>query len=100
MSSHETTQIYQAINAVNLRLNDIASRLDTYTNARVNEITPYSETKTVYFGETSKNFYNIPQGNLTVFWDGDYTVQRLDDEVTISFTPLTEAEATISIMVQ
>ena len=66
----------------------------------ISNITPYEAKETVYYGETSKNFYNVPQGNLTVFWDGDYTVQRSDDEVTISFAPLTEAEATISIMVQ
>ena len=64
---------------------------------------PYEATETVYYGETSKNFYNVPQGNITVFWDnyaGDYAVERNDDVVTVSFGAIEVAEATISIMVQ
>lgn len=67
------------------------------------DITPYTETKTAYYGESEKVFYNVPQGNITVFWDnyaGDYSVQRFDGGVTVSFDTLTVAEATISIMVQ
>ena len=69
----------------------------------ISNITPYEATETVYYGETSKNFYNVPQGNLTVFWDnynGDYSVQRNEDVVTVSFDAIETAEATISIMVQ
>ena len=69
----------------------------------ISEITPYEATETVYYGETSKNFYDVPQGNITVFWDnyaGDYAVERNDDVVTVSFDTLEVAEATISIMVQ
>ena len=66
-------------------------------------ITPYEETQTAYYGESEKVFYNVPQGNITVFWDnynGNYSVQRFDGGVTVSFDTLTVAEATISIMVQ
>ena len=69
----------------------------------ISDITPYNETATVYYGESGHNFYDVPEGNITVFWDnyaGDYSVQRFDDGVTVSFDTLTVAEATISIMVQ
>ncbi len=64
---------------------------------------PYTTTQTAYYGESEKVFYGVPQGNITVFWDnyaGDYSVQRLEDNVTVSFDTLTVAEATISIMIQ
>lgn len=101
--NEEITRIYQAINAVSMRVNDVNSRLDSYINNRVDEITPYTATQTAYYGESEKVFYNVPQGNITVFWDnyaGDYSVQRFDGGVNVSFETLTVAEATISIMVQ
>ena len=69
----------------------------------ISEITPYEATEIVYYGEKSKNFYDVPQGNITIFWDnysGDYSVQRFEDKITVSFDTLTVATATISIMVQ
>lgn len=68
----------------------------------IEEITPYKTTATAYYGESEKVFYNVPQGNITVFWDnynGDYSVKRIEDRVTVSFDTLTD-NATISIMVQ
>lgn len=64
---------------------------------------PYTATQTAYYGESEKNFYDVPEGNITVFWDnyaGDYSVQRFDGGVNVSFDTLTVAEAIISIMVQ
>ena len=64
---------------------------------------PYTATQTAYYGESVKNFYDVPEGNITVFWDnyaGNYSVQRFDGGVNVSFETLTVAEATISIMVQ
>lgn len=69
----------------------------------ISDITPYTDTQTAYYGESGKNFYDVPEGNITVFWDnyaGDYSVQRVDGGVNVSFDTLTVAEATISIMVQ
>ena len=69
----------------------------------ISDITPYMATQTAYYGESVKNFYDVPEGNITVFWDnynGNYSVQRFEDGVTVSFDTLTVAEATISIMVQ
>ena len=99
---NELTQIYQAINAVSERVNDIASRLDAYTNARVSEITPYTETKTAYYNESEKTFYNVPQGNISIFFDnynGNYNVSRIENIVIVSFDTLTD-NTNVTIMVQ
>lgn len=64
---------------------------------------PYTATQTAYYGESEKVFYNVPQGNITVFWDnyaGDYSVHRFEDGITVSFDTLTVAETTISISIQ
>lgn len=63
---------------------------------------PYTATQTAYYGESEKVFYNVPQGNITVFWDnynGDYAVERIADRIVVSFDALTD-NATISIMIQ
>lgn len=63
---------------------------------------PYEDTQTAYYGESEKVFYNVPQGNITVFWDnynGDYAVERIADRIVVSFDALTD-NATISIMIQ
>lgn len=68
----------------------------------IGDITPYKETKIAYYGETEKTFYNVPQGNLSVFFDnynGSYNVSRLNDTVTISFDAL-ENDTNITIMIQ
>ena len=60
---------------------------------------PYEETKTAYYGETEKVFYGVPQGNITVFFENDYSVSRLDGTVTIRFEAVTENKD-ITIMIQ
>lgn len=68
----------------------------------ISDITPYTDTQTAYYGESEKVFYNVPQGNITVFWDnyaGDYAVERIADRIVVSFDALTD-NATISIMIQ
>lgn len=65
----------------------------------VNNITPYTETKTGYYGETEKTFYNVPQGNVTVFGLKEYSLDRISDRLTITFDALSEqTEITISIL--
>ena len=67
----------------------------------ISEITPYTETKTAYYNEKEKTFYNVPSGNVTVLFDnynGNYSVSRVADRVTVSFDTLTEQiNITISI---
>ena len=65
----------------------------------IKSITPYTATQTVYYGESEKVFYDVPQGNITVFFDNDYSVSRLDGTVTIRFEAVTE-NTDITIMIQ
>ena len=68
----------------------------------ISDITPYTATQTAYYGESEKVFYDVPQGNVTVFWDnynGDYAVERIADRIVVSFDALTD-NATLSIMIQ
>ncbi len=71
------------------------------TMAQVDSLTPYTETKTGYYGEREKTFYNVPMGNITVIFDnynGNYSVGRIADRVTISFDTLTDqTNITISV---
>lgn len=66
---------------------------------QIEEITPYKETKTAYIDDMEITFDNVPSGNLTVFFDGDYEVERIGDKVVISFEPLNRV-IDITIMVQ
>lgn len=67
----------------------------------ITEITPYTETKTAYYNENNKTFYNVPEGNVSVLFDnynGSYSVSRTVDRVTVSFDTLTETtNVTISV---
>lgn len=65
----------------------------------VTDITPYTETKTAYIGDTEVTFLNTPSGNLTVYFPYEYTVERLTDRIVISFDELQEVtDVTISIL--
>lgn len=78
----------------------ITAKVDNTAND-VKQITPYTETKTAYYGEKEKAFYNVPQGNVTVFfsnYNGDYSVSHISDRVTVSFNTLTEqTDVTINV---
>ena len=71
------------------------------TRQNISAITPYTETKTAYYGESEKTFYDVPDGNVSVYftdYDGDYSVSRVSGRLTISFDTLTEqTDITISI---
>lgn len=69
------------------------------TSNRLTQITPYTETQTAYYGETEKTFYDVPQGNVTVFGLSQYNMSRISDRLVFTFEPLTEqTEITISIL--
>ena len=73
--------------------------LDEYAVDAIQKLIPYTETKTAYIDDTSVIFYNIPQGNLTVYFPYEYTVEKLSDRVIISFEALEEVtDITISIL--
>ena len=72
------------------------------TSKKVDEVTPYKETKRGYYLETEKVFYDVPAGNVIVFFDhyiGQYSVKRIDNRLIVSFDAL-EKETDITIMIQ
>ena len=79
----------------------ITAKTDTTSN-RVDAINFYKATKTAYFGEKEKVFYEVPNGTLSVIFDnynGEYTVSRSEDRLTVKF-PSLEKETSITIMIQ
>lgn len=80
---------------VDSRLLDHIDQLGKATEA----ITPYTDTKTAYIGDTEVTFYTDVTGNLTVYFPYEYTVERLTDRIIITFEPLEEVtDITISIL--
>ena len=97
------------------RLEDLVNAIITkmaidksYTDADINgvrkatgDITPHTQTKLAYYGESEKVFYDAPAGNTSVFFDnynGSYSVNRIQNRLIVSFDTLTEAtNITISI---
>lgn len=66
---------------------------------QIEALTPYSQTKTAYIDDTLVVFTNVPSGNLTVYFDKPYTVEREADRVTVKFKALEEVTPiTISII--
>lgn len=70
-------------------------------NNRVSQITPYTDTKVGYYGETSKTFYDAPEGNTLVFFDnynGNYSTERVENRLIVTFDALEQAtKITISV---
>lgn len=96
----DTTKIYQAINAVSAKVEDMAKRLDDQTVYGIARLTPYLLTKTAYIDDTEVIFRDVPEGNMTIFTDKfiNYQASRQEGIVTISFDPLEEiTKITLSI---
>lgn len=95
LNSYEASLLQMAENLV-----PQTAKVDDTAN-KVVQITPYKETKTAYYNEKEKTFYNVPSGNVTVYftnYDGNYSVSRIADRLTVSFDALTEqTDITISI---
>ncbi len=71
----------------------------------VSDVTPYTETKTAYIGDTDVSFDNVPDGKLSVFIKDsegsypDFNVERSDNRIIVAFLPLENVtEITISII--
>ena len=74
------------------------AKTDDNTN-NIKTLTPYTETQIGYYGETEKTFYNVPEGNVTVFGLKEYSLDRISDRLTITFDALSaQTEITISIL--
>lgn len=73
------------------------------TRKSVSDITPYTETKTAYYGETEKTFYGVPEGNVSVFFsnfNGVYSVYRSADRLLVIFETALTGATNITISVQ
>lgn len=89
-------EIYHPLMA---KIMSVEKKLDGYTTMRVDEVTPYTETKQAYIGDTEVTFYDVPEGNVTVFFDKPYTMEKVADRITVSFEELEEVtNITISIL--
>ena len=69
---------------------------------QIESVTPFKETKTAYYGEKEKTFYNVPSGNVSVFftnYNGSYSVNRIGDNLFVTFDAL-ERETNITISIQ
>ena len=80
----------------------LSKRISTVNN-KVDEITPYEETKKAYYGEIEKVFYNVPEGNISLFFSnykGDYDITRFSNRVVITFPQRIKDITTITLMVQ
>lgn len=83
-----------AIDRVNSRVSQVDSK--------VNAITPYEETKKAFYGEIEKVFYNVPEGNTTIFfdnYDGEYEVNRIENRLTVTFADRLKDMTSITIVV-
>lgn len=83
-----------AIDKVNSRI----SRVDS----KVNAITPYEETKKAFYGEIEKVFYNVPEGNTTIFfdnYDGEYKVNRIENRLTVTFADRLKDMTNVTVVV-
>ena len=69
-------------------------------NKRISDITPYTQTKYGYYGETEKVFYGVPQGNVTVFCDVDNSITRIEDRLIVKFAERLADTVEVTIMVQ
>ncbi len=64
----------------------------------VADVTPYTETKKAYIDDTEVVFENVPSGNLIVYFDKPFNIEREGNKVTLHFEALEEVtDITISI---
>lgn len=72
----------------------------------IGEVTPYTDTKTAYIGDTEVVFTGAKSGNLSVFIESEegsetgYSLDRIGDMITVRFAEPLEyvTEVTISII--
>ena len=93
--------LYNSVVQMQENFNPVIDKSDE-ASRKVDLITPYTETKTGYYGEKEKTFYGVPYGvSIVVLFDnynGNYSVNHVADRVTVSFGTLTEqTNITISI---
>ena len=78
------------------------SEIDDTSN-KVTQITPYTASKTAYYEESFKTFYEVPQGNVAIYFDnynGDYTFEREEDRIYVTFKEPLKEQTNITISIQ
>ena len=73
------------------------------TRQSVSNITPFVSTKQAYFGDSQVTFYDVPEGNVSVFFDsylGPYSYERVSNMLTVQFDTLTVVSTNITISIQ
>lgn len=99
MDTMTRKEIMREISTLSKRIFEVQRQLSDFTGIKVDEVTPYKETKTAYIGDTEITFYDVPEGNVTVFFDKPYTMEKVENRITVSFEELEEVtEITISIL--
>ena len=96
----EMKNLQLAFDSMQRRQVNTTGKVDDTSN-KVEQITPYTETKTAYIGDTEVVFTNVPQGNLSVYFDTptDYSVERTKDAIAVTFDALDEV-TTVTISIQ
>ena len=110
-NDYEIKQLKDQVNNLALQLQQIGKNISSeigkreITTNQVDIITPYTETKTAYLGDTQVQFIGVKLGNLSVFVENEngefpkYTVERNADIITVYFEPL-EYITNITISIQ
>ena len=77
------------------------SKVDDTSN-KVVAITPYTDVKTAYIGDTEVVFENVPTGNLSIFIEPNcgFTFERNLDTVNIYFVDPLDEVTNITISIQ
>lgn len=95
--------LYNSVLQMQANLNPVTERADTAYNG-VQSLTPYTETKTAYIGDTEVVFTDVVSGNLTVYvTDGNgnipnYTVTKAE-YIKVTFNEPLESVATVTISI-
>lgn len=90
----------QSLIQMGVNLSPTVAKVDDTSN-RVDALTPYKAVKTAYIGDTEVVFTDVPQGNLSVYFDTptDYAINREGNNIEVSFEPLEDVTTvTISII--
>ena len=99
MDTMSRREIMREFSTLSKRIFEVQRQLSDFTGIKVDAVTPYTETKQAYIGDTEVTFYDVPEGNVTIFFDKPYTMEKVADRITVSFEELEEVtEITISIL--
>ena len=64
-------------------------------NDKIDDITPYKQTKVAYYGEVEKAFYGVPDGDVTIIfdnYDGDYEIEKRTERFLVKFVENNDGE--------